>query len=85
MARKLKPPHEVKIINNVPKLVRENFTVEFRKRDCVPVVMQDGACFDVGGDLMEEVPDWAWEQWAKLSDDAKAKLKMQAPSKAASK
>ena len=81
MARKLKPPHEVKLINNVPKLVAENFTVEFRMRDQFPVIMQDGACFDVSGNMIEEIPDWVWEQYEKCNDDTKAKLKMTPPKK----
>lgn len=79
MAAKMRPPHEVKIVNNIPRLVKENFTIEFRCRDHAPVIFQEGAAFDVGGDEMAEIPEWVWEQYGKLSDDAKAKLKMTPP------
>lgn len=79
MARKLKQPHEVKIVGNIPRLVKENFTVEFRMKGETPVLMQEGACFDAGGDVIEAVPDWAWEQFEKLSEGAKAKLAMVLP------
>lgn len=77
--RRLQPAHEVKVVNGVPKLVKENFTVEFRGAERIPVIMQDGACFDAGGNLLESPPEWVWEAFSTLSEDAKAALKMTPP------
>lgn len=79
MSRKMKPPQEVKIINSMPRIVRENFTVRFCKANEAPMWMQDGAVFDESGNEMEKIPDWLWEEYGKLTDDAKAKLKMTPP------
>lgn len=79
MSAKMRLPHEMKIINSIPRLVRENFTIEFRMKDESPVLMQNGMCYDAGGDEVPDPPAWVWEQYARLSDEAKAKLKMTIP------
>lgn len=80
MSRKLQPAHEFKIINSIPRLVRENFRAEFRSGTSTPIIFQDGAAFDVGGDEVTDIPDWAWEAYGKCSDEMKARLKMTPPS-----
>ena len=82
MARKLKPPHEVKIINNIPRLVKENFTVRFTNGSEAPLTMQDGAVFDDAGNLVENVPDWLWKEYDKMTEEAKGRLNMEPPASA---
>lgn len=79
MSRKMRQPHEVKIINSMPRIVRENFTVRFCSGGHAPLWMQDGAVFDESGDLQENPPEWIWEEYNKLTDEAKSKLKMTIP------
>lgn len=79
MSRKMRPPQEVKIINSMPRIVRDNFTVRFCSGGHAPLWMQDGAVFDDSGNEVTSPPDWIWEEHQKLSDDAKAKLKMTIP------
>lgn len=79
MSRKMRQPQEIKIINNFPKLVKENFTVRFSKGGEAPLWMQDGAVFDDSGNEVSNVPEWIWEEHGKLSDEAKSKLKMTIP------
>lgn len=77
--QKIKPPHEIKIVNNMPRLVRENFTAEFRMKGEIPVQMQDGVCFDASGDVMANPKSWVWAEYDKLPDETKARLKMNVP------
>lgn len=79
MSRKMKPPHEVKIINSFPRIVKENFTVRFASSGHAPLWMQEGAVFDESGREILDVPEWLWEEHAKLSDEAKKKLGMTIP------
>jgi len=83
--RTLKQPHEVKFVNHMPKLVRENFSVRFCKAGECPLWMQDGAVFSDGGGLIAEPPEWIWECYKSLSPEAQAKLKMEVPLPASKK
>lgn len=78
-ARKIKPPHEIKIINSIPRLVKENFTIRFTSGTQAPLWMQEGGVFDESGNEVSDVPDWVWEEYAKCSDDAKKRLGMTVP------
>lgn len=79
MARTIRPAQEIKIINSVPRMVKETFTVRFAKADEAPMWMQEGAVFDESGNEVESPPDWIWAEFAKLSDEAKTQLAMTVP------
>jgi len=77
--RTMKQPHEVKFVNHMPKLVRENISVRFCKAGECPMWMQDGAVFADGGGQILEPPEWIWEQYKTLSPEMQAQLKMVVP------
>ena len=44
-----------------------------------PIFVQDGGFYSEGGEKLEPVPDWVWEEAAKLSEASLKEVKLTLP------
>lgn len=77
----LSKPQETRVVGNVSKIVKENFTARVVSEGESPLCIQNGAVYTDSGKPIETIPDWVWEAYAKMSPETQEKLGLKRPGK----